>query len=230
MKIAIITDIHGSTNWRAVMKMIDKFDKIIFLGDYFDAWNNKWPEQMNNARNIFTFQKRFPEKVDLCWANHDTSYYLNERCSGYQSEYAIDIKEFFYNHEDQLEVVYIYDKWIFSHAGVSAKWMSCARIKTVEEINILFKESPDYFRWVGPDSFGNNPNEGPLWIRPESLIINAVKNYNQVVGHTELQDGPKVICKDILKFVFTDTGKHNHLTILDTETDEVSFESVTMPF
>jgi hypothetical protein len=226
MKIAIITDIHGSTNWRAVMKMVDNFDKIVFLGDYFDSWTNKWPEQMNNACNILTFKKRYPEKIDLCWANHDTSYYLDERCSGYQMEHAIEIKEFFKRQKDQFEVVYVYDKWIFSHAGVSEKWMSFARIKTAEEINLLFKERPNYFRWVGPDSFGNNPNEGPLWIRPESLTINAVKNYNQAVGHTELQDGPKVISKNKLKFVFTDTRKHNHLTIIDTETNEVNFKNI----
>jgi len=210
------------------MRMVDKFDKIIFLGDYFDSWKNKWPEQMNNACDIITFKERFPEKVDLCWANHDTSYYLDERCSGYQLEHAADIKDFFIKHKDQFEVVYIYDKWICSHAGVSEKWMSCAGIKTVEEINMLFKERPDYFRWVGPDGFGNNPNEGPLWIRPESLIVNAVKKYNQVVGHTELQDGPKVICNYKLKFVFTDTGKHNNLTIVDTETNEAKFETITI--
>ena len=229
MKIAIITDIHGSTYWRVVMKMVDKFDKIIFLGDYFDAWINRWPEQMNNACDIITFKKSFPQKVDLCWANHDTSYYLDEQCSGYQFEYAIDIKEFFKKHKDQLEIVYIYDEWIFSHAGISAKWMSCAGIKTIEEINMLFKKYPDYFRWVGPDGFGNNPNEGPLWIRPESLITNAVKNYNQVVGHTELQDGPKIISKNKLKFVFTDTRKHNHLTIVNTETNEVTFVNIAAP-
>ena len=36
MKIAVITDIHGSTYWRVAMKMIDQFDKIIFLGDYIE--------------------------------------------------------------------------------------------------------------------------------------------------------------------------------------------------
>ncbi|WP_461255256.1 metallophosphoesterase [Treponema sp. R80B11-R83G3] len=228
MKIAIVTDIHGSTNWRMVMKRVDEFDKIIFLGDYFDAWTNKWPGQMNNACNIITFKKRFPKKVDLCWANHDTSYYLGERCSGYQLGYAVDIIEFFNKHKEQFEVVYIYDEWIFSHAGVSEEWMSCAGIKTVEEINTLFKESPNYFRWVGPDNFGDNPNEGPLWIRPKSLMNNAVKNYNQAVGHTELYDGPKVICKNKLKFVFTDTGKHDHLTIVDTETNEVTFKNIAI--
>jgi hypothetical protein len=226
MKIALITDIHGSTYWRRIQKNIDIYDKIIFLGDYFDSWTNECPEQMDNAWNIILFKKQYPNKIDLCWANHDTSYYLDERCSGYQEKYAKDIKMFFNRNKELLDVVYIYDDWIFSHAGVSAKWMSCVGIKTPEEINPLFKERTNFFKWVGPNGYGDNANEGPLWIRPESLMNNALKNYNQAVGHTELQDGPKVIIKEEQKFVFTDTREHNYLTIIDTETDEVEFEEI----
>ena len=229
MKIAIIPDIHGTTHWRHAKKNIDNYDKIIFLGDYFDNWIPKWPEQMDNARNIITFKKDFPEKIDLCWANHDTSYYLNEKCSGYQFDHAKDIIEFFNKQKDLLNVVYIYDNWIFSHAGVSAQWMSCAGIKSPKEINRLFKERPNFFKWVGPNGYGDNPNEGPLWIRPDSLTNNAVKNYNQAVGHTELQDGPKIIIKNDIKFVFTDTGEHNNLTVVDTKTNKVEFEEIKVP-
>jgi len=226
MKIAIITDIHGTTYWRYAQKNIDKYDKFIFLGDYFDNWVSEWPGQMNNARNIITFKKDFPEKIDLCWANHDTSYYLNERCSGHQFDHAKEIKDFFTKNKKLLNVVYIYDDWIFSHAGVSAAWMSSAGIKSPEEINALFKERPNFFKWVGPNSYGDNPSEGPLWIRPDSLINNAIKNYNQAVGHTELQDGPKVIIKNNLKYVFSDTREHNYLTTLDTKTNEVGFKKI----
>ena len=226
MKIAIITDVHGTAYWRHAQKIIDDYDKIIFLGDYFDNWIPQWPEQMDNACNIIAFKKQFPKKIDLCWANHDTSYYLDERCSGFQQEHAKDIKTFFNRHKELFNVVYIYDKWIFSHAGISAKWMSGAGIKTPEEINALFKEKPDFFRWVGPNGYGDNPNEGPLWIRPNSLMNNAVKNYDQAVGHSELQDGPKVIIKNAQKFVFTDTREHNHFTFIDTKTNDVDFSEI----
>ena len=226
MKIAIITDIHGTTYWRHAQNIIDQYDKFIFLGDYFDSWIPEWPEQMNNACNIIIFKKQFPDKIDLCWANHDTSYYLNERCSGYQFDHAIEIKDFFNKNKELLNVVYIYNNWIFSHAGLSAEWMFCSGIKDPEEINMLFKKRPNFFRWVGPDGYGNNPNEGPLWIRPESLLNNAIKNYNQAVGHTELKDNPKVIIRNDLKYVFTDTGEHNYFAIVDTKTNEVEFEEI----
>jgi len=49
-----------------------------------------------------------------------------------------------------------------------------------------------------------------------------------VVGHTELSDGPKIISKNKLKFVFTDTKKHDYLTIVDTETNEIKFGNLNI--
>ncbi|MCL2809711.1 MAG: metallophosphoesterase, partial [Treponema sp.] len=122
MKVAVISDIHQTIHWRKLLDKINEFDKIIFLGDEFDCWKNKWPLQMENAQNIIEFKKENPGKIDLCWSNHAISYFLDERCSGYQDEHAIDIKEFYNKYKNLYNPVYIYDKWIFSHGGVSAKW------------------------------------------------------------------------------------------------------------
>ncbi|MCL2211906.1 MAG: metallophosphoesterase [Treponema sp.] len=222
MKIAIVSDIHQSVYWREVIEQMDDYDKVIFLGDEFDCWANKWPYQVNNAENIISFKKSFPEKVDLCWSNHAISYYLGERCSGYQSEHAFDIYEFYKKHEDFFNVIYIYDNWIFSHAGISEGWMKYCRINELNEINRIFKEKPDFFKWIGPDNFGNNANEGPLWIRPEALIANRVPGFNQAVGHTESVE-PRTVKENGQIFLFCDTYEHNFLTVLDTEKNEAEF-------
>jgi len=224
VKICALPDVHGSDNWRKASVLLDAFDKMIFLGDYFDAWENKWPSQMNNAKKIIQLKKEYPHKVFLCWGNHDTSYYLNEQCSGYQLEHAADIEEFLGNNKDLLESACVFDNWIFCHAGVSAAWMACAGIRKPEEISMLFKENPNYFRFVGPDMYGDNYNEGPLWIRPESLMPNAVQKYNQCVGHTEQGISPAVMRKGGYQYVLTDTRKHDYITIIDTATDEVIFK------
>jgi len=222
MKIAIISDIHQSIYWRKIIERMDDYDKIIFLGDEFDSWSNRWPFQMNNAENIITFKKSFPEKVDLCWSNHAISYFLNERCSGYQGEHAVDIYEFYKKHEEFYRVIYIYDGWIFSHAGVSEKWMKYCGINELNEINQMFRENPKFFMWIGPDNFGNNANEGPLWIRPEALIANRVPGFNQAAGHTEGVE-PKTFKENGQVFLFCDTYEHNFLTVLDTEKNETEF-------
>jgi hypothetical protein len=222
LKIAVISDIHQSAYWRKIIDLKDEYEKIIFLGDEFDYWRNRWPFQMNNALNIITFKKSIPEKIDLCWSNHAISYYLDERCSGFQYVHAAEIRDFYYKYRDLYNVVYIYDNWIFSHGGVSKKWMHRCGITNLDEINLLFRERPDFFRWVGPDSYGNNANEGPLWIRPGALINNCVNDYNQITGHTESTE-PQIAKKNNLIFVFCDTEEHNYLTVLDTQTNSVEF-------
>jgi len=222
LKIAVICDIHQSIFWRKIIDQNEDFDKIIFLGDEFDCWDNIWPLQMDNAQDIIKFKKEFPDKVDLCWSNHAISYYLDERCSGYQNKNALKIKNFYVEYKPLYNAVYIYDNWIFSHAGVSAKWMKCCGIDDINEINQLFTNDPDYFRWIGPDGYGNNANEGPLWIRPDALVNNYVTGYNQVTGHTENMQ-PRIVNKANHIFVFCDTPDHNYLTILDTESNEIEF-------
>ena len=222
MKIAVISDIHQTVFWKNIINQINDFDKIIFLGDEFDCWDNQWPLQIKNAQEIVEFKKSCPEKIDLCWSNHATSYFLDERCSGYQSEYAAEIKNFFNNNKDLYNPVYIYDNWIFSHAGVSAKWMKYCRISELREINQLFREKPNVFKWMGPEGSGNNAAEGPLWIRPEALINNYVHNFNQIAGHTE-DIKPRIIKKHWRIFVFCDTHEHNYLTVMETKKNEVNF-------
>jgi len=225
MKIAIISDIHQTTHWEKIIKQKSNFDKIIFLGDEFDCWTNKWPLQMENAENIIKFKIDNCDKVDLCWSNHATSYFLDEQCSGYQKTHAIDIKEFYNKYKHLYKVIYVYDNWIFSHGGVSAIWMKHCGLKNINEINSLFEEKPNFFRWVGPNNYGNNANEGPLWIRPDALSDNFINDYNQVTGHTE-NILPKIMKVKKNLLVLCDTHHHNYITILDTESSKVEFDKV----
>jgi hypothetical protein len=127
-----------------------------------------------------------------------------------------------------MQAISVYDNYIFSHAGVSCKWMRFVDIKDINEINPLFNDNPNMFRWVGPDSYGNNANEGPFWIRPESLYRNSVKGYHQIVGHSEI---------DFLMFkkspyskmniLCIDSRTHTHIILLDTETGEFGIFKAT---
>jgi hypothetical protein len=221
-----VPDVHQSIYWKKLLNInLDTIDKIVFLGDYFDCWENAWPYQGENFEAIIQFRKNAPDKIDVLFGNHDTSYLLNERCSGYQHHKAKHIKETIENSMQFMQAVSVYDDYIFSHAGVSYKWMSCAGIKDVCKINQLFKESPNFFRWVGPDNYGNNANEGPLWIRPESLYRTSVKGYNQIVGHTEVDllrykkspySGMNILC--------IDSRTHDNIILLDTKTE--NFEKI----
>ena len=221
MKICVIPDVHQSTHWKKAN--IDSADKVIFLGDYFDCWENKWPDQINNFLEIIQLKKRNPDKVDVLFGNHEISYFLNEQCSGFQFHHAIAIVKALMSASQYMQVAAVYDGWLFSHAGVSHKWMKCAGIQSVEEINELFIEKPDYFRWVGPDGFGNNENEGCLWIRIPALLKTAVKGYNQVVGHSELDELQfRISPYSKTKILCIDSHDHNNIIELNTETASFS--------
>jgi hypothetical protein len=222
MKIICVPDIHQSNHWRKLLEIdLSKIDKIVFLGDYFDCWENEWPGQGENFKDIIQFKKSTPDKIDVLFGNHDTSYLLDERCSGYQPHKAKIIKNMIENSLEFMQIIAVYENYIFSHGGVSCEWMRCAGIKDVNEINQLFKERPDFFRWVGPDNYGDNANEGPLWIRPVSLHITSVKGYNQIVGHSEVNFlGYKESFNSGMNILCIDSPNHENIILLNTETGE----------
>jgi hypothetical protein len=78
---------------------------------------------------------------------------------------------------------------------------------------------------VGPDGYGNNFNEGPLWIRPEALKKTALDNWNFVCGHTEINNNESKAPVAINhnnngKIILADTSGHNNIFEIDTITGE----------
>jgi hypothetical protein len=224
MQIICVPDIHQSNHWRKLLGLdLKTIDKIVFLGDYFDCWENEWPSQGENFENIIQFKKETSEKIDVLFGNHDTSYLLDDRCSGYQHHKAKNIKKMIEKSLQFMQAVSVYGNYIFSHAGVSYRWMERAGIKDVSKINQELKKRPDFFKWFGPDSYGDNLGEGPLWIRPASLHRTSVEGYNQIVGHTEVDflsycqssySGMNILC--------IDSRTHDNIILLDTETGNFS--------
>jgi hypothetical protein len=221
MKVIVIPDVHGTHHWEHVRDRIDEFDKVIFVGDFFDSWTPEWPDHIENVERIIAFKKQYPLKVDLLRGNHDFSYEYDERCSGFQPAHAIDIQELMRNNADLFDIVAIYGNYIFSHAGVSEPWMDRVNIRDVNDINYLFKMSPHFFRWNGPNSYGDDPDASPLWIRPRSLQQHAVLGYDQMVGHTEMKNKcPQLISKNETQITFIDSADHDNLFELEIQDEE----------
>jgi predicted MPP superfamily phosphohydrolase len=74
-KILILPDIHGRPFWKdAVEKHFDECDKIVFLGDYLDAYPNEEitrKQEKNNFSEIISFKEKNADKVVLLLGNHD---------------------------------------------------------------------------------------------------------------------------------------------------------------
>lgn len=64
MKTVVIGDIHGRSIWKLIVN-IENPDRIIFIGDYFDSFNIKGEEQLNNFLDIIEYKNQVVRKL-LC--------------------------------------------------------------------------------------------------------------------------------------------------------------------
>jgi predicted phosphodiesterase len=86
VKVIVVSDLHGNTVWESIDP--DKYDLIVFLGDYVDSWTRSNEQIYNNLLNVINFKKKYSDKVVLLWGNHDLAYvYLGNNkfsCSGHR--------------------------------------------------------------------------------------------------------------------------------------------------
>lgn len=194
MRIIALGDTHGRTNWMTITAKND-FDKVIFIGDYFDTHENVPPhQQKENFKEIVAFKKANMDKVVLLFGNHDYHYLrtTNEQYGGFQQWQKTDIQEMLHKAIDEnlLKMCFIYKDILFTHAGVTKTWCKANNIDTgkiEESINDLFKYQPNAFRFTKGENgspYGDDITQSPIWVRPKSLYTDKIANYIQVVGHT----------------------------------------------
>jgi hypothetical protein len=249
MKILSLGDTHGS---EMTLKIANKYknyvDHIVFHGDYCDSFYSEWPKQKEVLNDIISFKKDY-KNVSLLLGNHDMQYLSFSRCSGNQFHFVEEINQFLNNNIEHFKIVEQFDNYLFSHAGVSKEWMKLKGFDSIESINEAFyNKNFKVFNYIGPDIYGDNYNEGVLWIRPRSLLFNMVEGFNQIVGHTEvgfekleqrifnlelLSKEEPSICdyfdkdKMDLQVVLIDSKQRNIFCITDTEQKTVElFEEI----
>ena len=215
MKVLMIGDVHQTKNWKRFD--FSKYDKVIFLGDYFDNYGASWSEinPITNLLEILSLQKQDQEKYIVLLGNHDFQYIdLNEEYSGKQVHKQYDINNFLLEHLKEFRLVYQLKDYLFSHGGVSSVWCEDYKLESIETINSLLWNKvygilcfyPYDTSWTG-----RNSHQSVIWIRPEALCEYPWKNYNQVVGHTSNR-GPNGVAeftmKNGKKLIVVDNQEH----------------------
>lgn len=271
MKILVIPDVHGSHHWEVAKELIVNVDQIVFLGDYFDSWENEWPDQGENFSNICSFKRANPQKVRVLIGNHDWSYLsgtkMGSNCSGHQNKHIAEIRSLLTANKDIIDVAAELDGYVFAHAGFTNYWVKDMK----HHFHMVFDEWPDdetgnpgkvwnenefsikflndYFHGrthiYGDDTFdeqfdelldwhgffsgsGDEIMQGPLWVRPASLLRDAYFP-KQVVGHTEyaFYNKPIKMRSEKGEIILTDSADHSGIFVLDTEKDEL--KAMTIP-
>ena len=176
-------------------------DRVIFIGDYFDSFDIKGEEQLNNFLDIIEYKKSSGKEVITLIGNHDHHYYPgigDTGTSGYQKIFRHQIEPVIDANKEHLQMAYQMDEFLFSHAGVSSVFMDEVfgvngwKVETiVEDLNEMFKYRPGVFSFNGLDPYGDDQYQTPIWIRPRSLMRanrNTLRTrFIQVVGHTSVK-------------------------------------------
>lgn len=194
MKIIAIGDLHGRNIWKDIINKTD-YDKVIFIGDYFDSDEGISAEQQaENFKDVIAFKKDNPEKVKLLFGNHDFHYLpsVTEHYSGFQPAHRKDFEVLIKDavDEDFLQACFVFENILFTHAGLTKTWSSAYDIDTKnpeQQLNDLLKHQPEAFRFApgkNHSAIGDDITQSPIWVRPESLQQDKVDYFTQVVGHT----------------------------------------------
>jgi len=206
MKTVIIGDIHGRDAWKQIINQEQDADRFIFVGDYFDSFDVPGLMQCQNFQDIVEFKTTTDKEVILLIGNHDYHYFpeIGENgCSGYQARMAPTIQHIIDTNRDHLQLAYQFDDFLVTHAGVSSEWLNDSIVmwdvpNLAMYLNDLFKYQPLKIGYrsykqigdqvYGTGGYGDETFQGPIWIRPKSLMK---ANYDtlrtkirQVVGHT----------------------------------------------
>ncbi|MEI6050427.1 MAG: metallophosphoesterase [Bacteroidota bacterium] len=205
MKTVSIGDTHGVAVADVIVKIIDKYDKFIFVGDYVDSFDVDNLTMKKNLLEIIELKKQYPEKIRLLWGNHDIQYllgYAEYGCTGYRPEMQYDFYEIFHSNADLFRFSYQTGDYLWTHAGVHAGWFEYRFKRTKKEqtdinavsefLNIAFSERYPALFDVGYKRGGIHNVGGPLWCDKTELESKPLEGVNQIVGHTRLEHIQKI--------------------------------------
>lgn len=221
MKHLIIGDLHGKDIWQKID--INRYDKIVFVGDYIDHWTLPDSTIRLNLENIIKLKRQYMEKFELLLGNHDIQYlhYPHYLCSGFRPSMQKSLSFLFKRNSDIFKVAYQRGNTIISHAGITNKWYSeFSNHRIIKGMNnenwtiaeLFNKVESTVHRWLLHQAGSSRGGEGPggiTWADRTELIADMLDGYHQIVGHTVVPQ---------LEFVQQEDRSATFIDVLDTMT------------
>lgn len=254
-KVVVIGDIHASKIWKDILQQETDCDKVIFLGDYFDTYEEISPqEEADNFRQILKYKEDNKDKeIIILLGNHDIHYLpaIDETyTSGFNPIKKVVLNDILSNWKDIFKICHNEGRFTFSHAGISSVF--CDKVleewnenDVYDKLNQLFIDSPYKFLFNPRcrDPYGDNMIQSPIWIRPYSLKVanrdTVLENMVQVVGHTNIMSSMfPDDCRHSLKkdfsiqigekggYIYNDSLSKKRYVIIDLDTNLVESKYV----
>ena len=210
--ILVCGDIHGRRFWKKPCENIDQYERVIFLGDYFDPYNFEHisiPQCIDNFKEIINLKKQYPNKVVLLAGNHDypyisdTYYHFSTYHCRHSKQYHNDIKHLFNDNISFFKIAHTEKDILFTHAGVESNWLEkivkCKETninKIAEILNQLqnTKEGQEKLYYITAERGGRDRYGSCIWADVHDILWDVdeydekekkpIHNIKQIFGHT----------------------------------------------
>lgn len=233
MKTLIIPDLHlHHAKAEKIIKYVGA-DHIVFLGDYFDNWNDDYRDNLIAAQWLASSLEQ-PNRTHLM-GNHDINYAIKHRaykCSGYDvdKDYAINSVLKTYDWQ-KLKLFTWLGNYLCSHAGVHnyfyynfndkklefKKWIQIICDEAME--NAWDLNPPTAILQAGRSRGGSARHGGIMWC--DITEFSPISQINQVFGHTPVAS-PKWINKENSKNLALDVNNSDYYAIHDDQTNDIT--------
>ena len=190
MRTLIIPDIHNQTQNADHWLKTQQYDRVVFLGDYFDNFGDS---ELEARQTALWLRERMEARDDVfLLGNHDASYLFPDspelECPGFTRAKSRAIHEILEpRHWKRLALAHFEQGWLVSHAGFHPVWMKEPTVEKIlarcrKAMRLAAKRSIDPILGAGQDRGGMQRFGGPLWMDFDSLY--PIPHINQIVGHT----------------------------------------------
>lgn len=233
MNVLTVSDLHGKAVWQEANA--DAYDLVVFLGDYTDGYVFDDETIYANLNAIIQQKQQQPDKFVLLIGNHDAQYlhFPRYRCSGFRERAQPELSALFNKHKALFQVAHQQANCLFTHAGVTNRWLTHFLKKMDYNVGQLTAETNlagllndahrqaentrDVLFEAGSARGGRNAFGGPVWADRSETKADYLTGFQQIVGHTPVGDFITVGNK---------TGSITYTDVLKTRT---AFYEVVIP-
>ena len=199
----VMGDIHGSTYWKDVVNENPEC-RYIFLGDYLDPYKKIAPKQLiENLKEIIQLKKELHDRVILLLGNHDLHYFCPYMplCSRFDDTIADEVSVLFRDNIHLFTYAFQEDKYIFTHAGISALWFifdfkGNVNSNIAEQLNNPRPEQLSALYRCGWYRGGDVNASGGIFWADINELVDPLPGYTQFVGHNRVEKIRKVVEND----------------------------------